>query len=211
MVLTEQQIRDIKTQLSKQIQHLPPEQREETQRQINQMSPESLEMLMEQQKSAQPLAQSGKKESQKGIFRMIADRDIESAIIGENSSALAVLDINPISKGHAIIIPKKTISDAKNIPTNVFTLAKSLAKKIESVLKAKSSEIQSETKFGEVIINIIPIYDSPLSLNSQRTASSLPQLKEIASKISPVKKKRLQVIKQKKQVSSSIKLKRRVP
>ena len=60
---------------------------------------------------------------------MIVDKDIASTIIDENKFAIAVLDINPISKGHTMIIPKKPVSDAKMLPGQSFSLAKKNSKK----------------------------------------------------------------------------------
>ena len=42
--------------------------------------------------------------------------------------------------------------------------------------------IQTEQKFGEAIIHIIPEYNVPLSLDSQRTKASNEELYEIAKK-----------------------------
>lgn len=40
------------------------------------------------------------------IFCDIVDRKIKAMIVGENEGALAFLDVNPLSDGHMIIIPK---------------------------------------------------------------------------------------------------------
>jgi hypothetical protein len=41
------------------------------------------------------------------IFCLISSKRINSCIIKEDSNNIAVLDINPLSEGHSIIIPKK--------------------------------------------------------------------------------------------------------
>jgi histidine triad (HIT) family protein len=41
------------------------------------------------------------------IFCKIANKEIPAKIIAENKDALAFLDIEPISDGHTIVIPKK--------------------------------------------------------------------------------------------------------
>jgi histidine triad (HIT) family protein len=164
--------------------------------------------MLKQQQAQAPEA----KGPQKPVFRLIADKEIPSVQVDENKSSLAVLDINPISKGHIIIIPKKPIKNIKDLPTPSFSLAKKISKRIEKKLKAQSVEIQTETKFEEVIINIIPIYDKPLNIHSQRSSSSTEELEKIAKLLRPSKKKKVIKIKKKKTTETEIlKLPRRIP
>ena len=206
MVLTPEQIAELKSQLREQVQSLPEPKRTEALAQIEAMSAEALEMMLVQQQKS-----SGK---QKGIFRMIIDKDVPSEAIDENKSALAVLDINPVSKGHVLIIPKNPAADAKDLPTPALAMAKKLSKRIISKLKAKSAEIQTENKFGEVIINIIPIYDIPLSINSPRSKASKEELESLAQLLRHKKRKKIEKIKiEKKQAFQGeiLKLKRKIP
>ncbi|MEK6928153.1 MAG: HIT family protein [Nanoarchaeota archaeon] len=207
MTLTKEQVASIKTQLRSQVQTLPEDKKSLALKQIEEMSDEAIESLVKQERERSS-------DERKSIFRMIIDSEIESVKITENASALAVLDINPISKGHTIIIPKKEVIDAKSIPTQAFSLAKIVSKRVEDKLKAKSSEIQTEKKFGESIIHVIPIYDAPLNLDSPRQKSSMEELNKIAEQIKIIKKPKLPLIKQKKsnpKDSSSLIMKRRIP
>ncbi|MCH7567879.1 MAG: HIT domain-containing protein [Nanoarchaeota archaeon] len=203
MPLTPTQIEELKKQLSEQIQHLPLEQRQQAEKQIDSMSAEALELMLKQQ---QKQMQNAK------VFRLIIKGNIPSKKIDENNDAIAVLDIRPISKGHTIIIPKKPAKNTNQIPEQAFTLAKQISKKIISKLKAKNTEIQTESKFNEVIINIIPVYDEPLNINSPRHEANEQELKEVLQKLKEEKK--LEIIKIKKnktEKSKIIKLKRKIP
>ena len=205
MTLTQQQIASIKSQLKSQVESMPADKKAEALDQIDSLSPEAVESLLKQQ------SEKGEKEN-KTVFRMIVDGDIPSVKIIENKYALAVLDINPISKGHIIIIPRKPVSDAKQLPTQAFSLAKKLAKKITSKLTAKSTEIQTEFKFNESIINLIPCYNAPLSINSPRNKSSVEELEKIAPLIR--EKPKIERIKIRKQANSANpipSIKRRIP
>lgn len=202
MPLSKEQIKELKTQLSKQIQHLPPQQRETAQKQINEMSSEALEEMLAQQQS-QPSAN-------KQIYRAIVSGEIPAKKIDENSAALAVLEIKPISKGHIIIIPKIPCNDSNTIPTQAFNLAKKISKKLMSKLKAKGAEIQTQFAFEEMIINVIPIYDKPLSLNSPRSEISENDLTELYILLRTKPKPKVIKIKKSKK-SKIIKLKRRIP
>jgi histidine triad (HIT) family protein len=185
MTLTQEQIKELKFQLSQQIQHLSEDKKSVAQKQIDSLSPEALEYMLKEQNS------SGK--SKQSIFRMIITNEIPSTKIEENSSALAVLDINPISKGHTIVIPKKLCATSKEIPPDVFLLAQTIAERIEKNLNASSVEIQTEKKFGEYIIHIIPSYEEPLTLHSERKESSSEELDNIAEKIKPKNKKEVKI------------------
>ena len=203
MPLTPEQGQQLKNQLSAQIQNLPAEQKKAAQQQIDEMSDEAIESMLKQQKSQGP---------QKPVFRAVVEGDVPSKKIDETKDAIAVLDIRPISKGHVIIIPKSAATNAKAVPTSAFALAKKIAKKIESKLKAKSAEIQTESKFGEIIINIIPIYDKPLNLSSPRSDMPEEELFEIQKKLAKSQKpKVIKLDKKPSKQSNLVKLKRRIP
>ena len=204
MALTKEQIRELKSQLKQQIGHLPPSQKKEAEAQIESMSDEAIEEMLRQQQSS----------SGKTIFRMIVNNEVETVKIGENSDSIAVLDINPISRGHVLIIPKKTVSSPNKIPKSAFSLAEEISKKIISNLKASSTKAHTEKKFGEAVLNLIPIYDKDLDINSKRSKSSLDELKEIKKSIETIKiekKPELIKIENKKENQIVIKLKRRMP
>ncbi|MBI2632044.1 HIT family protein [Candidatus Pacearchaeota archaeon] len=180
MTLTSEQVRELKNQLFTQIQNLPEEQRELARQQIESMSPQALESMLHQQQT------SG---SEKNIFRMIIDKEVDSVVVGENSGALAILDINPISEGHALIIPKSPAKTNAEVAQEAHSLAKEVTERLKSNLNAKEVEMQLDTKFGETIIHLIPIYDKPLTLTSPRQKSSPDTLKEIAKKINTIVEK----------------------
>jgi len=201
MALSEEQIKELKKQLSKQIEHLPEEQKKTAQTQIDNMSDDAIEEMLSQQKqtASQP------------VFRSIVSGEIPSKKIDENKDAIAVLDIKPISKGHIVIIPKNKVEEIKKLPKSISTLSKKISKKIVSKLKAKSTEIQPQEVFGEVILNIIPIYDTPLTINSPRQEVKEEELQELYILLKEEKK--LPVIKMDKKPKKGkpIKLERRIP
>lgn len=206
MALSPEQVNSLKEQLRAQAQNLPPAQKAEAMEQIESLSAEALELMLHQK-------QNPREES---IFRLIAEGKIPSTKIDENESSIAVMEINPISKGHIIIISKDE-KNAKTPPAAAFALAKKLSKKIISKLKANSAEIQAESKLGETIINIIPVYDKPLNINSPRTKAKKDELEEIASKLrtkSKPKMEKIKIMKERKKESSQshiLKLQRKIP
>jgi histidine triad (HIT) family protein len=188
MTLTQEQITELKSQLLQQVKTLPEDQRKEAEKQIHDMSAESLESMLKQQQSKS----SGK---EKGVYRMIIDKEIPSKLLDENKSSIAVLEIKPISPGHIIIIPKKAVKAVKELSSSSLTLAKKLASRLTKKMKAKSAEIQTEFKFGEMIVNVIPIYDKSLNINSPRTDVKEAELEKIYSILRVIKKPKIAKIK----------------
>jgi len=172
MTLTKEQIKELKEQLFEQIQHLPLEQKIEAKKEIDSLSEEALETMLKQQQAQQIR-----------VFRKIISKEIPSKIIAETPLALAVLEIKPITEGHTLIIPKEEIKETKEIPESLLDFAKEIAEKLAQSLNAKKVEIQSAIQFGEVIINLIPIYDRELDLKSPRKEPSDEDLEKIKSKI----------------------------
>lgn len=206
MALTPSQVQELKAQLSEQIKHLPPEQREQAQEQIDSMSDLALETMLHQQTQKNP-------QSQKGVFRAIVDGEIPSKKVDENKEAVAVVSKMSVSPGHILVIPKKAVSSAKLLPSEVFSLAKKVAKRMSSKLKAESTEIQTENAFGEVIVHVIPVYDKPVSLSSQKHEADEKEMQEVYNKLRLIVKPKRERVKEVKKSDSVeiLKLKRRVP
>jgi hypothetical protein len=72
----------------------------------------------------------------------------------------------------------------------------------------------AENKFGEIIIDLIPEYDSPVSLDSKRAQSSQEELKKIEKIINTIKieKKEVKIKKPEPKIEEKkISLSRRIP
>lgn len=214
MVFSDEQVREVKKQILEQIKGYPEERKREIEAQIDAMGAEELESFVREQNTRSQGGQERGSGSQKGVFRMIVDGDMSSRKVAESKEAIAVLDIKPVTKGHCVIIPKNTVGDLRILPSSIFSLAKILGKKIVSKLNAANIEIQTEKKFGEVIVNVIPVYDSPVSLNSKRYDASEEELDEVKKKISIVKVKKEKIIKKTAKSNlreNIVKLKRPIP
>ena len=66
------------------------------------------------------------------IFCKIANGEIPSATVYEDSVCRVILDVNPANKGHALIIPKEHFDDMYSIDAEtaakIFTIATEVAK-----------------------------------------------------------------------------------
>jgi histidine triad (HIT) family protein len=75
------------------------------------------------------------------IFKKIIDGEIPCHRVAENDSYLAFLDVNPVAKGHTLVIPKKEIDyifdieDKELAEFHVF--AKKVARAVKSAIPCK--------------------------------------------------------------------------
>lgn len=72
---------------------------------------------------------------EKCIFCKIANGEIPSETIYEDSTFRAILDLNPASKGHALIIPKQHYRDVSDLEDDVAAKVLPLAAKIGVAMK----------------------------------------------------------------------------
>ena len=75
------------------------------------------------------------------IFTKIINGEIPCYKIAETEHCIAFLDVNPLVKGHTLVIPKKEIDYyfdlSDDLLLEVNTLAKKVAKAIEKVIPCK--------------------------------------------------------------------------
>jgi len=69
------------------------------------------------------------------VFCKIINREIPANIIYENGKVLAFLDINPINRGHTLIVPKKHYGDVYDITEDYLKEVAVAAKKISRAIK----------------------------------------------------------------------------
>ena len=70
------------------------------------------------------------------IFCKIAVGEIPSATVYEDEDFRVILDLNPASYGHALVIPKQHYENLMTIPEELAGKATGVAKKIVTAMKA---------------------------------------------------------------------------
>ncbi|MEK6885726.1 MAG: HIT family protein [Nanoarchaeota archaeon] len=225
MALTDAQAKTIKEQLLKQAEKFPEDKKEEVIKYIKSMNNEQLEeflkknqaMAKEEQAKEGPNKPSSKSSGTDCVYCLIAEKQIESSAIYEDKDYLAVLEINPLSEGHIVLIPKKHIAETKNLKAKAFTIADKIGKHLVKQLKAENFQISSSDELKHAVINIIPTYKGK---KLERKQADKKQIQELAIKIgelkkrakkSPVKKETNLAKEQNKLVKDIIKLPRRIP
>lgn len=178
MEITPEQIKEIKTQLINQITaSFPEDKKEEGIRQINAMNSEELINFLKQNK----MIKEGEN-SQNCIFCSIVAGVMPSTKVGENNSAIAILEINPISHGHTIIIPKEHIEKTENLNQEIIDLANEIKEKIKNSLSPKDIQLFNQNIMGHEIINVLPIYENE-NMDSLRQKSSPEELEKIKQEL----------------------------
>ncbi len=173
-MLTPEQTKQIKQQLFSKIESSDAPNKDEVKSQVNSMNSKQFEEFLKQNN----LIKDSKSEEE-CIFCAIVSGQSPSYLIDKNTAALAVLEINPLSKGHVIVIPKTHTEDS---PKQAFELAKKIAKKIASVLDPKKVDIINNSMFGHEIINILPVYKDE-TIHSKRKHSSKKELEEMQTQL----------------------------
>ena len=113
-MIKDEQIPEIKKQLLDQIDKtFPFDKKAMAKKQVNDMNKDQLISFLKENKL---IKEEGKEEC---VFCLIKDGKIPSTKIDENAKAIAILEINPISQGHTIIIPKEHIEKPENLPKEV--------------------------------------------------------------------------------------------
>ncbi len=189
-MLSQEQIVEIKKQIFQQIESWPEEQRENAKSKIEEMNEEEFEEFLIRNKmikngegdASEDAGDSGEKRC---VFCSIVEKKIPASFIAENPWAIAVLEINPVSKGHTLVIPRIHVLQGEDLSKEVIELAKSVALTLREGLKPKHIERWGHVSFGHFIINLIPAYEDT-QLDFPRKKGDAEELKKNAVSLKDV-------------------------
>ncbi len=128
------------------------------------------------------------------IFCKVLDGEIPSQKVYEDHHTLAVLDINPWTRGHAVVFPKRHAKNLYEIDddelAHVAVAAKRLALKMRDTLHPdgvnllQSNEPAAWQTIFHLHVHVIPRYaDDPLQLPTRPQPAEPEQLAEVAKEI----------------------------
>jgi len=128
------------------------------------------------------------------IFCQIASGNLESFKIYEDSDMVAILDINPASKGHVLLFPKGHFQLLFQLPSELlnklFKVSSKISMYIVNAVKAKGFNIYiaNGTAAGQrvphFVMHIIPRFDNDnLSFDWQGKPADKKELEKIAFSI----------------------------
>lgn len=123
------------------------------------------------------------------IFTKIINGEIPCHKIAEDEHHIAFLDINPVSEGHTLVVPKDEIDYLFDLPDKRLTSLMLFAKKIAHVLDRamgcmRTGVIVEGLEVPHAHIHLIPIYrtDQVVALHGAKTADQ-DSLAKTADKI----------------------------
>ncbi|MFH1840488.1 MAG: HIT family protein [Nanoarchaeota archaeon] len=155
---SEEQVRQLN-----EIGKLPPtEQQAKLQAMLSTFNEEQIKFLQDQQKATQE--QGGQ-----CPFCMIVEGKIPSQKIYEDDQVIAVLDINPATRGHTLVMPKKHYALTAQMPdgelAHLFMVVNNLAKHLFKTIQAEGTNIflangaAAGQRAPHVFVHVIPRYN----------------------------------------------------
>ena len=166
MPITEEESNKIKEHLLTQLENFPEDRRTQIKEQISSMSLEQVETFIEQNKLTHLGGQC--------IFCSIVANKTPSFKIAEDKNNIAILELNPLSKGHTLIVPKEHLDKTTESTKN---LAQEIAKKLQERLNPNEIKINEIEVMNHTLLEIIPIYGNETQ-KRQATEEELKALQE---------------------------------
>lgn len=123
------------------------------------------------------------------IFSRIVAGEIPCYKVAENDKFFAFLDINPLVKGHTLVIPKQEVDYIFDLADEDLAAMQVFAKKVASAIKAvfpcqKVAQAVIGLEVPHAHIHLIPIQkESDMLFSNPKLKLSAEEFKEIAEKL----------------------------
>lgn len=123
------------------------------------------------------------------IFSKIAAGEIPSYKCAENEKFYAFLDINPLVKGHTLVIPRREVDYIFDMGDDELAEFQVFAKKVAKAIKAafpckKVAEVVLGLEVPHAHIHLIPMQsEQDVDFRREKLKLSEEEFKEIAAKI----------------------------
>ena len=123
------------------------------------------------------------------IFSLIAAGQIPSYKIAEDENYYAFLDINPLAKGHTLVIPKKEVDYIFDLDDETYEGLWAFAKKVAAAIKtAIPCKRVGVAVLGMEVphahIHLVPLQtEGDLNFRNKKLELTPEEFKEIAAKI----------------------------
>lgn len=125
------------------------------------------------------------------VFCKIANNEIKSSTIYEDDLVKVFLDVNPVTNGHMLIIPKKHYENILDIDERIFEHSLKLIKDklyllVKDKLNCSGVTISQNNEYGQEVkhlhIHVIPRYENDLHSYNYNKEILLP-IEDIYSKL----------------------------
>jgi histidine triad (HIT) family protein len=124
-----------------------------------------------------------------GIFAKIAAGEIPSYRCAENEEFYAFLDINPLVKGHTLVIPRREVDYIFDMEDDELARFEVFAKKVAVAIKkafpcVKVGQAVLGLEVPHAHIHLIPMQsEKDMNFANPKLSLSAEEMQEIASKI----------------------------
>lgn len=170
MALDNEQAEKIKEHLLKQLSNFPEDKQKEITEQIKSMTPDQVENFI--QKNGLGHLGGG------CVFCSIVSGKTQAIKVGEDSNNVAILELNPLSIGHTLIVPR---DHNQTSLTPSHNLARKVASNIQEKLNPKEIKTNELEVMEHKLLEVIPIYGNETE-RYQATESELRETQEKLSK-----------------------------
>jgi histidine triad (HIT) family protein len=168
MPITTEEASKIKEHLLTQLDNFPEDKRAQISEQINSMTEEQVENFIKQNNLTHLGGQC--------IFCSIIAGKTPSYKIAEDNNYMAILELNPLSKGHSLIIPREHL---EKIPESSKTLTDEVTKKLQNKFSPSEIKINELKIMNHALMEIIPIYGD----ETEKHQASEEELKALQEEI----------------------------
>lgn len=122
------------------------------------------------------------------IFTKIIKGEIPCYKVDENEKFIAFLDINPLAKGHTLVVPKEQIDKIWDINDHLYTemwlYTKTISQKIEKAIPCNRVGVLVEgLEVPHAHIHLIPIQDNGFNFVKNKLNLSKEEFEDTAQQI----------------------------
>jgi histidine triad (HIT) family protein len=122
------------------------------------------------------------------IFTKIIKGEIPCYKVDENEKFIAFLDINPLAKGHTLVVPKQQVDKIWDINDPLYTemwhYARIVANKIEKAISCNRVGILVEgLEVPHAHIHLIPLQDNGFNFVKNKLSLSKEEFEDTAQQI----------------------------
>lgn len=123
------------------------------------------------------------------VFTKIINKEIPSYKVAEDKQFYAFLDVNPLAKGHVLIVPKLEVDYIFDIEDTLLSdfhlFSKKVARAIDKAIECKRVGIAViGLEVAHAHIHLIPLHNDAINFSNPKLSFSDLEFKEIAKSIS---------------------------
>ncbi len=100
---------------------------------------------------------------EESIFTKIIRGDIPCYKVYEDERTFAFLDINPLSDGHVLVVPKCQVDKIYQLPEEyymaLFQTVRRVAQRVEDVLGVRAGLVVEGLDVPHAHVHVVPMYD----------------------------------------------------